>query len=228
VVSNAKRRTLQLPDGTQVWLNAGSKLVYREDFGKEKRNVWLEGEAFFEVAADQLHPFIVNTDRITVRVLGTAFNVRAYRNDHDVEASLVRGKISVSLKDDPEKSIILSPREKFVVNKGNISTTPALPRINAVKYQVQALAYEGKDSSLLVETAWVSNKLAFTNQPFEEVARQMERWYDVRIHFENDSLKGILMSGIFDKETIEQALGVLQLMVKFKYTVNGRDINIGN
>ena len=238
VVENGTRRQVSLPDGTSVWLNGGSRLWYQGALGPSNRTVWLEGEAFFRVVSDASTPFTVRAKNITVRVLGTNFNVKAYRNDPDIETTLISGKVQVLLNNDPEKKVVLSPHEKLTVMSdhpmaANISKTadspaardlPVIPRANALQYQVQVLPLNASDSTYFTETAWVRNELAFAGQPFSEVARQMERRYNVHIVFRDDGLKSVLMSGVFDKETVVEALDVLKLITRFNYRIENDSI----
>lgn len=238
IVENGTRKQVSLPDGTSVWLNGGSKLWYRGVLGPSNRTVWLEGEAFFKVVSDASTPFTVRAKNITVRVLGTNFNVKAYRNDPDIETTLISGKVQVLLNNDPEKKVILSPHEKLTVMSDTpmvarikkAADSPAakalavIPRANALQYQVQVLPLNASDSTYFTETAWVRNELAFAGQPFSEVARQMERRYNVHIVFRDDGLKNVLMSGVFDKETVVEALDVLKLITRFNYRIENDSI----
>jgi ferric-dicitrate binding protein FerR (iron transport regulator) len=238
VVENGAKKHVTLPDGTSVWLNAGSTLSYNSGFGEGNRDVWLEGEGYFKVMDDASAPFRVRTHDVTIKVLGTTFNVKAYTDDPDIQTTLISGKVQVLLNDDPEKRILLSPREKLTVmsDKHTMVKTslasrqkatrklPVIPRANALKYQVQVLPLNPVDSTFFTETAWVDNQLAFVYQPFEDVAKKMERRYNVHIFFRDTSLKKVVMSGIFDKENISQALQVLQLITRFDYKIEGDSI----
>jgi ferric-dicitrate binding protein FerR (iron transport regulator) len=237
VVENGAKKHLILPDGTSVWLNAGSTLSYDGGFGKVNRDVWLEGEAYFKVVDDASAPFRVKTHDVTIKVLGTTFNVKAYSGDPDIQTTLISGKVQVLLNDDPEKKILLSPHEKLTVmsDKHSLVKTsldgkkaarklPVIPTANALKYQVQVLPLNPVDSTYFTETAWVNNQLAFVYQPFEEVAKKMERRYNVHIFFRDTSLKNVVMSGVFDKENISQALQVLRLITRFDYKIEGDSI----
>ncbi len=95
------KTNIKLPDGTTVWVNSDSKIWYADNFNNTTREVWLSGEAFFDVKHDAHHPFIIHTDKINITDLGTAFNVKSYANDPDIETSLIRGKIDVSFNDRP-------------------------------------------------------------------------------------------------------------------------------
>lgn len=209
----------RLPDGTLVWLNAGSRLSYAHDFMQHTRTVHLQGEAYFDVAQDEAHPFIVDAGSMLLKVLGTSFNVKAYPDEPSMETTLLSGKLQVQLNNDPEKKVILQPLEKLTMtNTGKAGAAPEL------RYQVQTLALNKQDSTHVAETAWIKQQLAFMNEPFEQVARKMERRYNVHIHFEYAPLKQEILSGAFEKESIEQALRLLQMTTRFHFRIEGDDI----
>lgn len=217
-----------LPDSTTIHLNSGSRLSYNKDFGKGNRQVWLSGEAFFEVTKDAAHPFLVNTDRMTVKVLGTVFNVKAYNTKEDIETTVVEGKVEVSLKEGAEKKVILLPSEKISLKnnsiiKDGVASRTVHPGIN---YEVKTVQPDIKATGMPEEAAWVKEKVIFTDEPFETVALKMERWYNVHILFKNEKMKSILMNGDFDNVNINEAMHILQMMVGFKYTIRDSDIFI--
>ncbi|MGX5818938.1 FecR family protein [Chitinophaga lutea] len=214
-----------LPDGSRVWLNAGSELRYAADFMHETREVTLKGEAFFDVRQDEARPFIVHTADLAVQVLGTSFNVRAYDGDAKTEAAVISGKVQVMVRNNPEKKVVLLPREKLVLSLRRLSPAAADDAPAHATFQVRGLA-ASPDTALIVETAWRDRKLAFTNETFEEVARKMERQYDVRIVFKHEKLKSEVLSGVFEQEDLENALRLLQMTTGFHYIVNGKEVFI--
>ena len=231
---NGSKTTITLPDGSKVWLNAGSSLTYNKDFGGEIREVDLSGEAFFEVvpatsaATAQRIPFIIHTRHIDVRVLGTSFNVKSYPNDKQTETSLVHGKVEVMILNRREK-IVLRPNEKLIVN--NDDTTATLTRKpvaagSASSFSVGKVNYIKADS-ILVETAWVQNKLVFDNESLPEIAQKLERWYNVEIKFNDEEIQAERASGTFENITIQQALDYLREIASFHYTMKGNKITIG-
>ncbi len=227
---------LVLADGTKVWLNAGSKLIYPQIFSGPKREVTLEGEAFFQVAKDTKAPFSVRAGKLTVGVLGTSFNVKAYRDDANIETTLICGKIQVVLEDDPEKRIVLSPHEKLTVSNsmasgkltgiGTLKEEPAASNVvvpvkayNALRYQVQTLPHDSSNN--FAETAWLNDKLVISNESFETVGRMLERKYNVHVRFENESIRQEHISGVFDKEGIGKVLQILKMTTRFNYRMGG-------
>ena len=226
------KTTLLLPDGTKVWLNAGSKLTYDSAFGKNLREVSLSGEGYFDVVKNKEKPFIIHASRMNVKVLGTEFDVKSYPSDKTSEASLIRGSIEVTLSDQPRKKVILKPNEKIVVdnykfasqlaetvdNPRHPSPVAEIPKSIAVKN----LTYENKTGEV-IETSWVENRLVFQDESFEEIARKLERWYGVTIRFGNEKLKENHLTGSFTNETIRQALEALKFTAEFSYAIDSNN-----
>ncbi|WP_431217995.1 FecR family protein [Puia sp. P3] len=160
---------------------------------------------------------------MTVRVLGTRFDVKAYREDEKVSATLISGKIQVIMNDDPEKKILLSPHEKLTVVKGEVKGGTIVE--NELRYQVQLLPQADRTETV-AETAWMDNKMVFNNETFEDVAVQLERRYAVRVEFGDDGLKHEHVSGVFEKETLQQALDILKMTTKFNYQIDSNMVRI--
>ena len=230
-INSGSRTKIQLPDGSQVWVNSGSKLTYEGTFNGNTREVQLDGEAYFDVVKDSAHPFIVHTSGIDIKVLGTTFNVKAYKVDNTIEATLIHGSIEVLNHNQPgAPNIILKPREKLVYNKyqpGGIKGTPATVKPADVPFSIsiEPLRKNIADSNI-VETAWVYNKLIFEEERFEDLALKMERWYNVKINIETEKLKNYRMSGSFVNETAEEAIKILQFLAPFKYSIKNNEIKI--
>lgn len=224
---------VKLPDGSVVWLNAGSKLTYNKDFGIETREVVLTGEGFFDVMKLKEKPFIIHTSSINIKVLGTVFNVKAYPEDKQTETSLIRGSIEVTIKNRPNDKIILSPSEKLVVE--NIVAADQIHAAKAEKtvspltintlVAINKLKYNPVDSTV-AETQWIDNKFVFRDESFSELVVRMERWYDVQMEIDDAALQQKRFSGIFEQETIAQALEALKITVPFKYEQAGNKIII--
>jgi len=218
-----------LPDGSTVWLNAGSKLDYTRIGTSGNREVQLTGEAFFDVVKNPARPFIIHTSKIDVKVLGTRFNVKAYPEDKTVETSLVQGSVEVFVKNRPGEKYLLKPNQKLVLL--NNAEADALPRATVNRNSklpiiaIDHLTYRTNDT-MAIETSWMQNKLVFENEAFADVARKMERWYDVKIQFRNSSLEDELLNGDFRKETLSQALDALQITTDFKYKIDGKTVTI--
>jgi transmembrane sensor len=235
IISKSGARTkLLLPDGSQVWLNSGSKLKYLNDYNKILREVDLEGEAYFDVVKDLGHPFIVHASSLNIKAVGTAFVVKSYPQDETVEATLLRGIIEISRKDYPDGSkVILKPNEKLIFSKQLENEVQHRPHDTSVNYakatvgeiSVAAVSKTIPDSNK-VETSWVYNRLVFDGDSFQELAEKMERWYNVKITFSNNELLHYRFKGAFANETVKEALNALQLTANFSYKINNNEINL--
>lgn len=232
----SKIRTL-LPDGSTVWLNAGSKISYPANFDGPIREVSLKGEAFFDVVKNPDRPFIVHTADIDIRVLGTAFNVKSYEEDKTVETTLIRGLVQITRSNAAaaQDPIYLHPNQKIVLQKNN-PVPQANSQAEGAATQTQAKNISEHITNLdstrrqeeLVETAWVYNRLEFRGDSFEELARKLERWYNIEIHFEDEAAKDLEFNGSLESETVEQAFQALKAAVPFSYTIKGNEIYISN
>jgi ferric-dicitrate binding protein FerR (iron transport regulator) len=210
-----------LPDGTKVWLNAGSKIVYKTNYGNKCRRIQLTGEAFFDVVKDSERPFIVNTAAMQIKVLGTAFNVRSYADDNVSETSLIRGRIELTPVSNPDHTIILKPSEKLTIpNRGR-----SKERDGSNMLITLSSLHTAKNDSLPAEAQWLENKLVFDNEYFDEVAKKMERWYGVSISFKKEQLKQKRFSAKFTKESLSTALDALKATSDFNFSIdNGKVI----
>ena len=207
-------------------MNSNSRLKYSAAFDQTNREVVLEGEAYFEVAKDARLPFIVHASSIDIRVLGTSFAVKSYPQDETIEATLLKGTIEISRKDNPGGAwIILKPNEKLVFSKSftphdrtGASPSVPVPTIAAIpNIAVNAIRQDIPDSDK-VETAWLYNRLVFDGDRFRQLADKMERWYNIRIVIRDSSLNNYRFSGIFGNETPEEALKALQMVRDFSFT----------
>lgn len=221
----AKSRLL-LPDGSVVWLNSGSKLSYPANFIDSLREVELEGEAYFDVAKNPEHPFIVHTRDIQIKVLGTVFNVKCYPEDNKTEATLISGSVQVMKNGDgQQKILLLHPHEKVVISRApetvpdNTATT--LPGNMIVQHLKQSAA----DTSI-VETAWVYNKLVFDGEDFSEIATEMERWYNVKIVINDPAVAAYRFHAKFENESITEVLSALRVSLPFTFKINNNEVNI--
>ena len=224
-----ERKSFQFPDGTQVILNAGSELYLNDNYAKNTREVFLKGEAFFEVQHNAAVPFIVHTASMDVKAVGTAFNVKSYNNENKTEAVLIRGLVEVTLKKDNNRKLLLHPDEKvlWTENKTTNETTPPSATSKAITEQAIIKPVKKSDNGDVKEVAWVQNNLAFEDEPFEEIAFQLNRWYNVNIQFESNDIRQYHFTATFKKEKIGQVLDILRTSKRFNYRMEGdRDILI--
>jgi ferric-dicitrate binding protein FerR (iron transport regulator) len=225
-----ERKSFQLPDGTQVSLNAGSTITIGDAYGQATRDVYLKGEAFFEVQHNKQVPFIVHTNDMDVKALGTAFNVRSYHGEKS-ETALLRGLVEVTLKKDNNRKVLLHPDEKISwATQPKANAIPAVPHPSKKEIVDAAGVKPVKklDDGSVKEVAWIENKLAFEDDAFEDIVPQLARWYNVEIVFEVEEMKHYHFTATFKKEKLEQVLDILGTIRPFKYHFDGKIIIITN
>jgi ferric-dicitrate binding protein FerR (iron transport regulator) len=220
-----QKSTFMMEDGTRVTLNADSKLEYGEGFPEKSREVYLTGEAFFDVHGDAEKPFIIHTDKMDIRVLGTAFNVKSYPNEASTEATLLKGAIEVTVTDNPSERIVLKPSQKLVVNNYD-STKKKSVAVRNVAPALTTLTYFQQRDTMIIETSWLQNKLVFQDEDFESLARKMERWYNVSIRFNRNGTKQLRFTGVLEGETVVEAFNALHLTENFRYKIEDSTIVI--
>ena len=200
---------LYLPDGTLVWLNAGSRMTYSQGFGVDNRKVELEGEGYFEVKRNEKIPFFVKTKDLQLQVLGTKFNFRDYPEDHEVVVSLLEGKVGLNNLLREEKEAVLSPDERAVLNKANgLLTVESVIASNA--------------------SQWTDGYLFFDEELLPDIAKELERSYNVTIRIANDSLNTFRFYGNFVRreQSIQEVLDALASTEKIQYKIEERNITI--
>ncbi|GAB2806258.1 FecR family protein [Ferruginibacter profundus] len=220
---------IQLPDGTQVWLNADSKIEYNENFNVRLREVKLTGEAFFDVVKNKEKPFIIHTTQMDVKVLGTAFNVRSYPEEATTETALLRGAVEVSLHNNPEKKYYLKPNDKLVLNNNitAVADNAAAQQDSADKQLVKMKkVHIDKNENDITETMWVKNKLAFDNELLEKILAETERWYNVDIELKNEKVKSFRFTSVFENKPLTDVLEALCLAAHLHYQVKGAHVTI--
>ncbi|MFT3902024.1 MAG: FecR domain-containing protein [Niabella sp.] len=217
---------LMLPDGTKVLLNADSRLAYDLSFGKKLREVTLEGEAYFEVAKDSKHPFIVHTKEMDVKVLGTVFNVRAYSSESNTAATLLRGSVEVTLNKRSNRNVVvLKPNEKIIVNNKENNTIKKPTKERATDIAVVSIKINSMDSSVL-ETQWTKNRLVFDQTDYGDVFPELERWYGISVIVKDSSVLKRKISGIYENESLTEVLESFKLATGFKYNIEDNNLTI--
>ncbi|NOY95047.1 MAG: FecR family protein [Chlorobi bacterium] len=200
-----KKSNLQLPDGTVVWLNAGSKLVFPPTFKGKHRRVYLKGEAFFKVAKNKQKPFVVSTNDININVFGTEFNIRANSSDNEIEVVLVEGEISLKENNILSllgKEIRLKPRQRAVYNRNN-NTTDVTSNVDVDYY-----------------TSWTKGLLEFRQESIVNVFRRLSRFYNIKFVAERSVELNKKISGKLDlKESLEDVLKVISDAVPITYKI---------
>ena len=194
--------TITLPDGTNVWLNSKSSLTYPVTFSGTDRKVTLTGEAYFEVAKNKEHPFIVHAGLVDVRVLGTHFNVNAYSDESDVKTTLLEGSVKLSHEN---SSAVLLPGEQGIA--GPLSATIQTKKVN-VSHVI----------------AWKNGYFIFKGQKIDDIMRQISRWYDVDVEYKG-SVPGETFGGIYSRnKDINELLNGLELTGLIHFKIEGRRI----
>lgn len=221
------RKKVLLEDGTQVWLNVSSHLTYPANISSGHREVYLEGEAFFEVAKKDQHPFVIHTADLNVQVLGTRFNVKAYEGDGSIETTLVEGHVAVSRNGN---SLVLAPGEKAILRKKTQVTSGMAVNGRIVDWGDVLLIVEkvtpNVSSQKVSELVWMDDRLEFKDKSFPELVRLMSRWYNRKIILTDTFPTDYRFKGTFKKETVTEALTALQVTADFNYTIKGDTVYI--
>ena len=205
----ARTRVL-LPDSSVVWINSGSTLRYSGDFSDDNRRVQLDGEAYFEVTPDSLSPFLVQSKRLDIRVLGTSFNVKAYGADETTDVTLLTGRVNVSLRGEGggKHDVLLLPDKRLRFNK----------RDNTVRVS----EVHAKDA-----LSWMEGALRFDEQPFASIAEDLERKFNVRIRVESERLRREVFSGSFGKDhTLDEILREVDVEGRYVWSRSGDEVVI--
>ena len=212
VVPMGARSKIILPDRSIVWMNAGSSLKYTTAYGDKKREVWLSGEAYFEVEPDSSVPFYVNSEDIDVRVLGTSFNVKAYDDEEEVSVTLLSGKVDVRA--------VCSGDEN--VTQDAILFPDQMLRYNKKTHLMETIVVKASDACL-----WIDGHMKFKDLPFERIAKELERKYDVHITILSNVLKNEVFSGSFSADySLSHILKEIDVEKKYKWFRKGNNIII--
>jgi transmembrane sensor len=237
--ARGSKKFMQLADGSKLWLNAGSRIVFSPGFPAGNREMTLEGEAFFDVKHDEQHPFIIHTGRLDVRVLGTTLNVRAYPGDSTMETTLINGKVEIDVPGDAQSSIVLHPNEKVTIPTGRVAfpaerpdsvlagqaANTSITNNTPIKFLRRPIEPDRTDGTI-TETSWVSNKLVFRQETLAGMATRLERWYDVKIIFDNERFRSDTLSGTFPEEPIADVMHALQITAGFHYCIDKDTVRI--
>ena len=197
------KTSLVLPDSSKVWLNSGSTLKFNNDFKNEKRELYLDGEAYFSVTKDKSRPFRVKSGKTEVEVLGTEFNLNAYPEEQNIYVTLISGEIKFK---NGAKETILAPNQKLVYNK--LTNETQLYRL----------------SDSYPEFEWKDGRLVFRNESLSSLELKLERWFDVDITFADEEVKNRRFTGILERESILEALYYFRFSKYVDYKIHGNEI----
>lgn len=197
------RAQFSLPDGTTGWLNSNSSVKYNGNFNDD-RQVTLTGEAFFDVYKDKKRPFIVNTNELIIRALGTRFNIASYQNENNIEVILEEGKLIFNEKE-MNKSYTMNPNDLVVYDKTlkDFSTEVVQPQ----KY-----------------LSWTEGKLVFRNDPVDVIARRLERWYNIDVEVNGSLTEDLRLRATFIDEGLEEVLDLLKRSLPVDYRIENGDL----
>jgi transmembrane sensor len=231
VTTDAGMKTrIRLADGSTILLNAVSTLRYPEKMDKSVREVYLIGEAYFDVKHVANRPFIIHAKKMDVRVLGTTFNVRSYQEEDFEETAVISGAVEVVVKEG-QQVLKVTPNEKVLLrktatDKNEHAVATATGEGNIVIERQPLSPISATDSSRVLETAWVNNQLIFQNETLSAIVQRLERWYGVKIRIGDPQLAALRFSGRADNVSIEKLLNILQEIQPFKYSVQDDIITI--
>ncbi|GAB3009828.1 hypothetical protein GCM10027051_08820 [Niabella terrae] len=228
IATAGQRRSLTLADGTRVTLNDQTQLELAADFGVRNRDVFLSGEALFDVAHNKALPFIVHVTHYSVKAVGTRFNVKAYASDAFSETALLEGRVQILLNKSTQKAgkqvfKTLEVNQKFIMNNG---TDLVEVQKQTVELPKMVLPLSFDESHQNIETAWVSDQMIFDNQTLAAIAAVLERRFNVQFEFKDPLVKKIQYSASFKQEDLQQILGALQYSYPFHFEQEGNRIII--
>jgi ferric-dicitrate binding protein FerR (iron transport regulator) len=206
-VESGRQEAIHFPDGSQVTLDAGSLLKYPKSFKGKNRTVTLNGEGYFKVVSNTEKPFVIKTDEAFVRVLGTEFNVRAWKKNESVVVAVAKGSVSLkSLKTDiHSEEAIISENQMSVLNKNE---KPSQPRDVEIKEYL----------------SWMQQEIYFRSTPLREVLDQLERWYNLEFILSDTSYSSNRITIFIEKKPIDEILELVCLVNRFTYNQTGNII----
>jgi len=204
-VDKGQKASIILPDGSKAWLNSLSKLTYKSDYNTEKRILELDGEAYFEVAHNPDKPFIVQSKDFSVEALGTAFGVKAYSEDIVISSILMRGKVMVTT---PGGTSILKPNERIVFDRKSLK------------------ANKSKVTNAVDFTGWIHNELRFENESLVEIAKSIQRIYNVEIIFSTERLKNLRYTGTVQNNSLESLLNIITLTSPISFQIDNQNVTL--
>ena len=208
VVPRGGEYKLELADGTLVWLNSDSELRYPVKFAGSQRDVWLKGEGYFEVSKNPEKPFRVVVDNMIVKVLGTSFNINAYKDRGNILTTLVSGKVDI--QDMSGKSlVVMSPNQQVDFRHGKISS---VQEVDITRF-----------------VSWIDGKFYFNDMTLENIMSQLQRWYDIEVFFVDEELKSYPFTGVIRRDfTAGQIFEIIEKTTRVKFNVRGKCVTVNH
>lgn len=225
------RSEIVLPDGSTVWLNAGSSIKYMNVFNKTNRDVQLTGEGYFKVAKRTDLPFNVKTADLRIQALGTEFNVKSYDDEGIIETTLIEGKIAIYQNRRMKESIYLEPNQKAVYVKDNRRlTVDDLKTVKETKPEVlkikKGIVYVADKIDPAPVVAWKENRLILKGEELNNLLIKLERKYNVTFSYQSENIKQFRFTGTLEDETLTQVLDVIKLSAPIDYILEGKEVKI--
>jgi hypothetical protein len=233
-VPYGSRSMVILPDGTKIWLNAGSKLTYSQEYNVNSREVNLTGEAYFDVKANPKYPFCVHTSYINVKVVGTAFNIKAYPEERVVETTVERGQVVILSRG---KLLTLKPRQKAYIyqnpdetkneeikkDSGSLTVQKKNQKADTLEFSHFEVT-ENVETSL--STSWKDKRWIIEREELGSLAVKIGRRYDVSIDFATENLRHFIFSGAIEDESLDQVLKVIRFTSPISYSINKKKVEL--
>ena len=225
------RSEIKLADGTEVMLNAGSSIKYRNNYNSLNRDLILEGEAYFKVAKNKDLPLVVNAGNITIKATGTEFNVRAYSDEGIIETTLVKGEVEISQKGNNNKDriLVLEPNQKAIyVSRFDQLTLEKIKEIEPLAVKPAKIITDkllvSSKTDVEQATAWTKNKLIIRSENLESLCAKLQRKYNVTFVFKDEEIKKHRFSGVLLDETFQQVMDVIKLTAPVDYILDGKTV----
>ncbi len=212
IVPMGQKSEIVLPDSTHIWLNSASHLRYPVKFGSATREVFLDGEAYFEVKHKGHIPFVVHTSDLVVKVLGTKFNVKTYPDDEEVETALLEGEVhlqvSTDLGEDHVKILVMKPGEMINYSRANSSVLKTGFKADEI-------------------ISWRNNRLIFRDDTFDKLVKKVERWYNVKIIYDQSLFKDKKLTvELLEGESLERLFQIIEKTIHVNYKIDKQNIYI--
>jgi len=233
-VPYGSRSMVTLPDGTKIWINAGSKIVYDQNFNLSSREIILVGEAYFDVKTNPDLPFLVHVSNINVKVVGTAFNIKAYPEENVIETTVERGKVYLTCR---EKQITLNPKQKVffykvldvkisgIKHRDSVSSVSVNNKPQTNNSDVPDFKIEN-DVKTELSTSWKDKRWIIEREELGSFAVEIGRRYNVNINFATENLKHFVFSGALENESLEQVLQIIRYTSPISYSINKKEVTL--